>query len=296
MKPSRVRPAPTNSFWLTLFGANIIVKSISTLLKTFYNLFVILGVCQILLFFGCSGEPDVTLEPKDAAEETAIDTNAEVTGEELLYEETFRALQQAYESPILDDRFETLHRISSDPVYFAFLRNAYPDVQHQDFKTFVKNSPPNAEVYEIVLHKHFGQPTRTDIVVAHRMHQGFQKGRILVYHRTDKNAVIDEVLIPAFKEPPIFGWAAERFKDDEEGFEAFDADFQRLSRDIEFGNIIKINKILMDQGNERRRDDGFIWLMLREPALMGQVLDSFNDTEIFLEWLKGEFQESEIRF
>ena len=267
------------------------MKSISTLLKTFYNLCVVFGVCHISLFFGCSGEPDVTLEPKDAAEETATATDAEV-----LYEQTFKALQQAYQSPILDDRFETLHRMYSDPIYFAFLRSVYPDVLHQDLKTFVKNSPPAAEVYEVVLHKHFGEPTKTDIVVAHRMHQGFQKGRILVYHGTDKNAVIDEVLIPAFKEPPIFGWAAERFKDDEEGFEAFDADFQRLSRDIEFGNIIKINKILMDQGNERRRDDGFIWLMLREPILMGEVLDSFTDTEIFLEWLKWKFQKPEIKF
>lgn len=267
------------------------MRSVSILLRTIYNLFVVFGVCHVSLFLGCSGEPDVILEPEDTAEETATVTDADV-----LYEQTFRALQQAYPSPILDDRFETLHRISSDPVYFAFLRNAYPDVQHQDFKTFVKNSPPNAEVYEIVLHKHFGQPTRTDIVVAHRMHQGFQKGRILVYHGTDQDAVIDEVLIPAFETAPIFGWAAERFKDDEEGFETFDADFQRLSRDIEFRNIITINKILTDQSNERRRDDGFIWLMLREPALMGQVLDSFNDTEIFLEWLKGKFQESEIRF
>ena len=30
--------------------------------------------------------------------------------------------------------------------------------------------------------------------------------------------------------------------DNEEGFEAFDADFQRLSRDIEFGNIIKVKQ------------------------------------------------------
>ena len=295
MKPSRVRPAPTNSFWLTLFGANIIVKSISTLLKTFYNLFVILGVCQILLFFGCSGEPDVTLEPKDAVEESAIDTNAEVTGEEL-YEETFKALQQAYPSPILDDQLETLHRMRSDPIYFAFLRSVYPDVLHQDLKTFVKNSPPDAEVYEVVLHKHFGEPTKTDIVVVHRLHQIYQKARISIYHGTDQRAAEDEIILPAMQEEPIWGWLVKHIRGNEENFEAFDADFQRLSRDIEFGNIIKINKIFMGQGNERRRDAEFIWLMLREPILMGEVLDSFTDTEIFLEWLKWKFQEPEIKF
>ena len=247
------------------------------------------------MFLGCSGETDVTLDPEDAIEEEATGTDAEVTGEDL-YEQTFKALRQAYPPPILDARFETLHRMRSDPIYFAFLRSVYPDVLHQDLKTFVKNSPPDAEVYEVVLHKHFGKPTRTDIVVAHRLHQNFQKGRILVYHGTDQDTVIDEVLIPAFKKAPVFGWFVKHAKDNEEGFEAFDADFQRLSRDIELRNIIKINKILMDQGDEKQRDDGFIWLMLRKPVLMGEVLDSFTDTEIFLEWLKGKFQEAEIRF
>ena len=267
------------------------MKRTSTFLKAIYNLFVVFGVCHISLFFGCSGEPDVTLEPADTAEETATGTDAGV-----LYAQTFKALQQTYQSPILDDRFETLHRMRSDPTYFAFLRSVYPDVLHQDLKTFVKNSPPDTEVYEVILHKHFGEPTRTDFVVAHRMHQGFQKSRILVYHGTDQDTVIDEVLGPAFKKAPIFGWIAERWKEDEEGFEAFAADFQRLSRDLEFRNIITINKTLKDQYRERRSDDGFIWLMLTEPVIMGEVLDSFTDTEIFHKWLKGEFQKPEIKF
>lgn len=258
-------------------------------LKAIYNLFVVLGVCPILLFFGCSGETDVTLEPEDAAEETAV------TGEDL-YAQTFKALQQAYPPPILDDRFETLHRISSDPVYFAFLRSAYPDMLHQDIKTFIKISPPDAELYEVVWHKHFGKPTQTDIVRVHRLHLIFQKARISVYHGTDQDAAADKIIIPAAQEEPLWGWLVKHFRDNEEGFEAFFQDFQRLSRDIEFRSIIKINKILTDQSNERRRDDRFIWLMLREPALMGEVLDSFTDTEIFLEWITWKFREPEIRF
>ena len=285
------------------------MKRTSTFLKAIYNLkgkimkmrftsfsfnFLVaffFGVCHISLFFGCSGEPDVTLEPEDTSEETATGTDAEV-----LYAQTFKALQQTYPSPILDDRFETLHRMRSDPTYFAFLRSVYPDVLHQDLKTFVKNSPPDAEVYEVVLHKHFGEPTKTDIVVVHRLHQIFQKARISIYHGTDQSAAADKIIIPAMQEEPIWEWLVKHARGNEEGFEAFDTDFQRLSRDIEFGNIIKLNKILMDQSNERRRDDGFIWLMLQEPVLMGEVLDSFTDTEIFLEWLKGKFQKPEIKF
>ena len=258
-------------------------------MKLIYNLFIVLGICHILLFFGCSGETDVTLEPENPAEETAV------TGEDV-YEQTFKTLQQTYPPPILDDRFETLHRISSDPVYFAFLRSAYPDALHQDIKTFIEKSPPDAELYEVVWHKHFGKPTQTDIVRLHRLHLIFQKARISVYHGTDQDAAADEIIIPAAQEEPFWGWLVKHFRDNEEGFEAFDADFQRLSRDIELRNIIKINKILTDQSSERRRADAFLWLMLREPALMGEILDSFTDAEVFLEWLKGEFQKIEIRF
>lgn len=267
------------------------MRNISALLKTIYNLFVVLGVCPILLFFGCSGETDVPLEPEDAAEETATGTNAEV-----LYEQTFKALQQAYPSPILDDRFQTLHRISSDSAYFAFLRSAYPDVLHQDIKTFVKISPSDAELYEVVWHKHFGKPTQTDIVRVHRLHLIFQKARISVYHETDQDAAVDEIIIPAVQEEPLWGWLVKHFRDNEEGFEAFDADFQQLSRDIEFRNIITINKTLEDQRSAGRSDDGFIWLMLIEPVMMGEILENFTDTEIFRKWLKGEFQKLEIKF
>ena len=190
-------------------------------------------------------------------------------------------------------RFIELVRV---PTYLNFLRNVHPDVPHQDFETFVKNSPPNAKVYTAVLKKHFGRAREEDIIVAHRLHQVFQKARIAIYHGADQLTVEEKILVPAVLEEPIFGWAVKRVRDDEEGFLAFDEDFQRLSRDIEFANIRKINKALKEQRKEQRPDDGFIWLMLREPVLMGEVFESFTDTEIFLRWLKGEFQKPEIRF
>ena len=130
----------------------------------------------------------------------------------------------------------------------------------------------------------------------HRLHQVFQEARIAIYHGADQLTVEENILLPAILEEPIFGWAFKRVRDNEERFLAFDEDFQRLSRDIKFANIRKINKALKEQRKEQRPNDGFIWLMLREPVLMGEVLESFTDTEIFLRWLKGEFQKPEIRF
>ena len=273
----------------------ILMKNTPIRLKGLYRFFIVLGICYVFLLLGCSDEPDLTLEPKEVTEEKTTGGDAEVTRKEL-YEQAFTALQQQFQSPILDEQFETLYRISTSPTYLDFLRNVPPDIPHQDFETFVKNSPPDAKVYTSVLKKHFGRATEEDIIVVHRLHQVFQKARIAIYHGADQLTVEEKILVPAILEEPIFEWALKRVRDDEENFMVFDEDFQRLSRDIEFANIRKINKALKEQRKEQRPDDGFIWLMLREPVLMGEVLESFTDTEMFLRWLKGEFQKPEIRF
>ena len=273
----------------------ILMKNTPIRLKGLYRFFIVLGICYVFLLLGCSDEPDLTLEPKEVTEEETTGGDAEVTRKEL-YEQAFTALQQQFQSPILDEQFETLYRISTSPTYLDFLRNVPPDIPHQDFETFVKNSPPDAKVYTSVLKKHFGRATEEDIIVVHRLHQVFQRARIAIYHGADQLTVEEKILVPAILEEPIFEWALKRVRDDEENFMVFDEDFQRLSRDIEFANIRKINKALKEQRKEQRPDDGFIWLMLREPVLMGEVLESFTDTEMFLRWLKGEFQKPEIRF
>ena len=273
----------------------ILMKNTPIRLKGLYRFFIVLGICYVFLLLGCSDEPDLTLEPKEVTEEETTGGDAEVTRKEL-YEQAFTALQQQFQSPILDEQFETLYRISTSPTYLDFLRNVPPDIPHQDFETFVKNSPPDAKVYTSVLKKHFGRATEEDIIVVHRLHQVFQRARIAIYHGADQLTVEEKILVPAILEEPIFEWALKRVRDDEENFMVFDEDFQRLSRDIEFANIRKINKALKEHRKEQRPDDGFIWLMLREPVLMGEVLESFTDTEMFLRWLKGEFQKPEIRF
>ena len=273
----------------------------STFSRTFYRLFTILCLGHILLFWGCSDEPDRTLEPKAAMAEKATDRDTKGTRKELS-EQAFKALQQEFESPILDEGFETLHRISASSTYLDFLRDIYPEVPHQDFKTFVEasieNHPPNAELYEVVLKKHFGRARKEDLIIIHRMHQAFQSARILIYHGADQATVEEEILLPAIRGEPIFGWLIERFKRlrNDDIFDAFGENFERLSQDIEFSNIERINRSLKDKHTEQRPDDGFIWLMLREPVMMGEILESFTDTEIFLRWLKGEFKEPEIRF
>lgn len=79
---------------------------------------------------------------------------------------------------------------------------------------------------------------------------------------------------------------------DEDAYAAFDAELQQLSRALENEHIANIQRYLQDFG----RNEGLLRLLLREPIVMGQVTYNFTDTEVFLNWLKGEFKEPVINF
>jgi len=49
-------------------------------------------------------------------------------------------------------------------------------------------------------------------------------------------------------------------------------------------------KVIIDTHGQ---DCGLVWLALREPILLGQILLSFTDTDIFLKWVEGEFHRKE---
>ena len=78
------------------------MKNTPIRLKGLYRFFTVLCICPIFFFLGCSGEPDPVLEPKETVEEKTTDGDAEVTRKEL-YERAFTALQQQFQSPILDE-------------------------------------------------------------------------------------------------------------------------------------------------------------------------------------------------
>ncbi len=267
------------------------MESQFALLQRLYQCYIILFFFTIVLVSGCSNETDEVITP-DVSDEQTTDSPV-VIG---IYEEElaakFQELQDLFPPPILDEGFKTLHEISGSDPYLKFLSTAYPNVPHQSLNTFFKNSHPNTvrtKMYTRVLTKHFGKATQRDIRAVHHLHRAYQSTRILVYHGTSPPAAIDEIFLPTLRDSPTWQWIAELFPEDEEGFEAFDVEFQQLSLDIEFAKIYKIDQALQDHQRNGNSDAAFIWLLLTDPVLMGQILQDFTHTEIFHKWLEGEF-------
>lgn len=193
--------------------------------------YIIPLVFSIFFFAGCSNETE-SPTTTSTSDEQIIEASVDLTSEEFheFRDTTFQKLQDLFASPILDEHFETLHKIRTSDLYFNFLKNAYPNVlPRQNFRAFVENIPPNAKVYTPILKKYFGNATTEDIFVAYHLHKTFQSTRILIYHGTDRLKAEEEVLLPAFQKAPIFEWVEKRWHRDENVFTAFDADLQQLS-------------------------------------------------------------------
>ena len=279
------------------------MESRSALLQLLCQCSAILLLANTVLLSGCSNETDPVIT-SDVSDEQTTDSPVVI----IIPEEhpelaaKFQELQDLFPPPILDERFKTLHEMSASKPYLKFLRTVHRNVMHQDLNTFFNNSLPSeerAEMYTDVLKKHFDKATQRDIRAVHHLHHAFQSTRISVYHGKGIDEAINEVFKPTVLNGRSGEWAKNFPIDDEIGEDAFDAfsvDLEHLSRDIEFANIKKINQSVQRYDRKGKPGDGFIWLMLTDPALMGQILQDFTDTEIFRKWLRGGFKEPEIIF
>ena len=273
------------------------------LLQRLCQCYIILFFSNIVLVSGCSNETDPVITPDVSDEQTTDSPVVIVIPEEHPeFAAKFQELQDLFPPPILDEGFKTLHEMSASKPYLKFLRTAYPNVLHQDLNTFFNNSLPSeerAEMYTDVLKKHFGKATQRDIRAVHHLHHAFQSTRISVYRGKGIDEAINEVLKPIVLNGRSGEWAKNfpmADEIDEDAFDAFIVDLEHLSRDIEFANVKKINQFLQRYDRKGKPGDGFIWLMLTDPVLMGQILQDFIDTETFSKWLRGGFKEPEIIF
>ena len=279
------------------------MESRFALLQRLCQCYIILFFSNIVLVSGCSNETDPVITP-DVSDEQTTDSPVVIVIPEEHPElvAKFQELQDLFPPPILDEGFKTLQEMRASEPYLKFLRTAYPNVLHQDLNTFFNNHLPSVEragMYTGVLKKHFEKATQRDIRAVHHFHHAFQSARISVYHGKGIDEAFDEVLTPLVFNGRSGEWAKQLPIDDEIGEDAFDAftmDLEHLSRDIEFANIKKINQFLQRYDRKGKPGDAFIWLMLTDPALMGQILQDFTDTEIFRKWLRGGFKEPEIIF
>ena len=201
-------------------------------------------------------------------------------------EKTFARLRNLFPQPIVDADFTTLRKVVNSNTYLDFLAQEFPtEAPFQTFAAYLRGTPPDAERYLPLLKKWVGSPTAEDVEVLHWVTLEHREANLLLFRfkvRPDGNIqFIKEVFDKKFgslAEPRVEAFLARHHIAEEEFIAAIDtfvpeteqADARWLHAQFEEQNGI---------------DEGLLWSALGKPALIGEILHNFAETDVFLKWV-----------
>ena len=255
----------------------------------------VLRLTVLLLFglglqlLGCIDAPSPMTAP-DIGETTrpgAVQAPERAAIELTPAEKTFARLRNLYPQPIVDADFTTLRKVVDSNTYLDFLAREFPtEKPFQTFAAYLRGTPPEAERYLPLLKKWVENPTAEDVEVLHWVTLEHREANLLLFRfkvRPDGNVFqrikgVFDKKFGALADPRVETFLARHHIAEEEFIAAVDtfvteteqADAQWLHAQFEEQNGI---------------DEGLLWSALRKPALIGEILHNFAETEVFLKWV-----------
>ena len=267
-------------------------------MKRFFCLATLLLFAIAFQLLGCTDTaPDIV---KASGEETRmpVETGAAkpiatepIATEPPSAEKTFARLRNLYPQPIVDADFTTLRKVVNSDTYLDFLTAEFPtDAPFQTFEAYLEGASPDAERYLPFLEKWIGNPTPEDVEVIqwmtgkhrelnlHLFRVEFQHEVVKHGNRLQRAAQVFEKLAVIAADPRVEAFMTRHTLQDDfnRAFEAFVAatareDARWLHEQFEAQNGI---------------DEGLLWAALRKPALIGDILQHFSRTDVFLTWVE----------
>ena len=224
--------------------------------------------------------PGTTLAPEPLAPEP-------VAIEPTSAEETFARLRNLFPQPIVDADFTTLRKVVDSNTYLDFLAREFPtEKPFQTFAAYLRGAPPDAERYLPLLKKWVGTPTEEDIEVLHWVTLEHREANLLLFRfkvRPDGNVFqrikgIFDKKFGALADPRVETFLARHHIAEEE----FIAAVNTFVPETEQADARWLHAQFEEQNGI---DEGLLWSALRKPALIGEILHNFAETEVFLKWV-----------
>lgn len=222
------------------------------------------------------------------AEETEVASVASKPTPEI----TFAKLRQEFPDEILDKDFNTLKKVTTSKNYLDFLVQTYPAVvPFETLDGFLHVAPPPPKKYEPFLKEFIATPTEKDVTNIHHMFLTYRHLNAEMHQITHEGDILGTAnlifkRVEVVQKDPIKTWMADRLADlDQKSLQKFFTDFENFVIETEKMDARQIQELFETYGKE----EGLLWLAILEPALTGQVLNDFTDTEVFFKWVKGEF-------
>ena len=267
-------------------------------MKNLLGLTVLLLFASVFQLTGCGDAPPDIVAPN--GEETRMQVEAgaakpiatePIATEPTPAEKTFARLRNQFPQPIVDADFTTLRKVVNSDAYLEFLAAEFPtDAPFQTFEAYLEEAPPDTERYLPFLKKWVGNPTPEDVEVIQWLTGEYREVNLHIFRiefrqRVDQPGDIFQETAKAFeklavvaKAPRVEAFLTRHALQDDfsRAFEAFVAatareDARWLHEQFEAQNGI---------------DEGLLWAALRKPALIGDILQHFSSTDVFLKWVE----------
>ena len=256
---------------------------------------VMLLILVCFSWLGCGDTPDDMMKPVEEETLNPVETlTLEPILPKLTVEETFTKLRKSFPNRILDREFRTLRELTASGTYLRFLSQEYPDEEpFETFDAFLETAEPDSGRYTPFLMEFIEHPTAKDVAIIHHMTRVYRSANVIqwhVFHGRDAGVGLDAVLerkVSVVDEPDVKAWLKAHFDDPNQDAKVlgqmFFMPFEEFVLETEKADALRIKELFDEHG----RDAGLIWLAILEPALTGQILNDFTDTDFFLRWSEG---------
>ena len=272
-------------------------------MKRFFCLAPLLLFAIAFQLLGCTDTaPDIV---KTNGEETRmqVETGAAkpiatepIATEPAPVERTFARLRNQFPQPIVDADFTLLRKVVNSDTYLAFLTAEFPtDEPFQTFEAYLEEAPPDTERYLPFLEKWVGNPTPEDVKVIQWMTGQYREMNLHLFRFKFRQGVVQE--------GDIFREAGQMFEKlavmaENPRVEAFMTrhalqnalgvdDFKRALQAFVAATEKEDARWLHEQFEAQNGiDEGLLWAALRKPALIGDILQHFSSTDVFLKWVE----------
>ncbi len=242
-------------------------------------------------FTGCGDAPPDIVAPKGEETTAQVQTLApEPIATKPTPENTFARLRNLFPLPIVNADFTTLRKVLDSDTYLDFLTQEFPTEEpFQTFEAYLEVASPDEERYLPFLKKWVGNPTAEDVELIHWLTGKYREVNLHIFRvefqRDIRQGDIFHEAGRAFKKiavvaaaPRVEAFMTRHALQDDFGpaLEAFVAATERedarwLHEQFEAQNGI---------------DEGLLWVALRKPALIGEILHNFSNADVFLKWVE----------
>ena len=248
--------------------------------------------CTSLIFcvivfqlLGCSenAEIDIAEEADDTAMETLKPEPIATTPTPAII---FERLQIEFEGRLENqDNFTALQNITTSQTYLNFLARTYPtEIPVETLEEYFQVAPPDVERYIPLLKRWTGNPTEEEIAFIHRITVNYREANFTLFkeHQAKQQEALNVLIILKEWIVIIGDLDAEEFtRRHQIPLDAFADAVSEFAVETQKEDAVWLHEQIEAHG----RDLGLLWSAIHKPALIGEILQHFSSTDLFLKWV-----------